>query len=141
MASEQIPTACGLGVLVNPDLSVNVAGGYLVQLLPFADESCIDVIEKNINSLPSVTQMMSEGVTAEEMALKLLEGLEPNTLDETEVFYKCDCSRERTEKVLESLGNEELDKLADEQEVTEVCCHFCDKKYTFTSDEIRALKQ
>ena len=141
VASEQIPTACGLGVLVNPDLSVNVAGGYLVQLLPFADESCIDVIEKNINSLPSVTQMMSEGVTAEEMALKLLEGLEPNTLDETKVFYKCDCSRKRTEKVLESLGNEELDKLADEQEVTEVCCHFCDKKYTFTSDEIRALKQ
>lgn len=118
VASEQIPTACGLGVLVNPDLSVNVAGGYLVQLLPFADESCIDVIEKNINSLPSVTQMMSEGITAEQMALKLLEGLEPNTLDETEVFYKCDCSRERTEKVLESLGNEELEKLANEQEVT-----------------------
>lgn len=137
--SEQIPTVCGLGVLVNPDLSVKVAGGYLIQLLPFADESCIDILEKTINTLPPVTTMMTEGMTAEEIALKLLDGLEPNILDESEVSYKCDCSRERTERVLISLGKDELSKMADEGKDIEICCHFCDKKYTFTPEEISEL--
>lgn len=137
--SEQIPTVCGLGVLVNPDLTVKVAGGYLIQLLPFADEKCIDVLEKNINTLPPVTTMMSDGMTAEEIALKLLDGLEPNILDESEVFYKCDCSRERTERVLISLGKKELSAMADEGKDVEICCHFCDKKYTFTPKEIANL--
>lgn len=137
--SEQIPTVCGLGILVNPDLTVKVAGGYLIQLLPFADEKCIDVLEKNINALPPVTTMMSDGMTAEEIALKLLDGLEPNILDESEVFYKCDCSRERTERVLISLGKKELSVMADEGKDVEICCHFCDKKYTFTPKEIANL--
>lgn len=137
--SEQIPTVCGLGVLVNPDLTVKVAGGYLIQLLPFADEKCIDVLEKNINALPPVTTMMSDGMTAEEIALKLLDGLEPNILDESEVFYKCDCNRERTERVLISLGKKELSAMADEGKDVEICCHFCDKKYTFTPKEIANL--
>lgn len=137
--SEQIPTVCGLGVLVNPDLTVKVAGGYLIQLLPFADEKCIDVLEKNINTLPPVTTMMTDGLTAEEIALKLLDGLEPNILDESEVFYKCDCSRERTERVLISLGKKELSAMADEGKDVEICCHFCDKKYTFTPKEIANL--
>lgn len=137
--SEQIPTVCGLGVLVNPDLTVKVAGGYLIQLLPFADEKCIDVLEKNINTLPPVTTMMSDGLTAEEIALKLLDGLEPNILDESEVFYKCDCNRERTERVLISLGKKELSAMADEGKDVEICCHFCDKKYTFTPKEIANL--
>lgn len=137
--SEQIPTVCGLGVLVNPDLTVKVAGGYLIQLLPFADEKCIDVLEKNINTLPPVTTMMSDGMTAEEIALKLLDGLEPNILDESEVFYKCDCNRERTERVLISLGKKELSAMADEGKDVEICCHFCDKKYTFTPKEIANL--
>lgn len=137
--SEQIPTVCGLGILVNPDLTVKVAGGYLIQLLPFADEKCIDVLEKNINALPPVTTMMSDGMTAEEIALKLLDGLEPNILDESEVFYKCDCNRERTERVLISLGKKELSAMADEGKDVEICCHFCDKKYTFTPKEIANL--
>lgn len=137
--SEQIPTVCGLGVLVNPDLSVKAAGGYLIQLLPFADDACIDILEKNVNTLPSVTQMLTSGMSAEEIAMKVLDGLEPNVLDELSCAYKCDCSKERVEKALVSLGREELDKMADEEDVTEVCCHFCDKKYSFTKDEIRAL--
>ncbi len=139
--SEQIPTVCGLGVLVNPDLTVKAAGGYLIQLLPFADEACIDVLEKNVNSLPSVTQMLTAGVTAEEMAMKVLDGLTPNVLDEFNCAYKCDCSRERVERALISLGNDELSKMAEEEEITEVCCHFCDKKYAFARDQIISLKK
>lgn len=137
--SEQIPTVCGLGVLVNPDLTVKAAGGYLIQLLPFADEACIDVLERNVNSLPSVTQMLSSGVTAEEMAMKTLEGLSPEVLDRLSSQYKCGCSRERVEAAVISIGREELEKMAAEQETAEVCCHFCDKKYVFTSAEIREL--
>ncbi len=137
--SEQIPTVCGLGVLVNPDLTVKAAGGYLIQLLPFADESCIDILEKSVNSLPSVTQMLSSGIGAEEMAMKVLDGLKPNVMDDLTAHYKCDCSRERVERALISIGIKELTQMADEEETSEVCCHFCGKKYTFTSDEIRAL--
>ena len=137
--SEQVPTVCGLGVLVNPDLTVKAAGGYLIQLLPFADESVIDIIEKNISEIPSVTQMLTSGMTAEDIAMRVLEGLEPNVLDEFDAQYRCDCSRERVERALISMGLRELEEMAEEQEISEVCCHFCDKKYNFTRDEIRAL--
>ncbi len=137
--SEQIPTVCGLGVLVNPDLTVAAAGGYLIQLLPFADEKVIDIIENNVKSLPSVTKMLSSGISVEEMSLKVLEGLDPNVLDEFSAAYKCDCSRERVERALISMGREELKSMASENETTEVCCHFCDKKYNFSSEELIAL--
>lgn len=139
--SEQIPTVCGLGVLVNPDLTVKAAGGYLIQLLPFADDACIDVLEKNINSLPSVTNMLVSGMTGSDIAMKVLEGLEPNILDSINVSYKCDCSRERVSKALISMGTDELKSLAEEQETAEVCCHFCDKKYYFTRDELLKLAE
>ncbi|MBR1751724.1 MAG: Hsp33 family molecular chaperone HslO [Ruminococcus sp.] len=136
--SEQIPSVCALGVLVNPDLSVANAGGYLIQLLPFAPESAIDVIERNIKSLSSVTQLYSEGMTVDEIALKTLEGLEPNILDDFEVNYKCDCSRERVERALQSIGEKDLREMA-QDEITEVKCHFCDKAYKFTSEEVLSL--
>lgn len=137
--SEQIPTVCGLGVLVNPDLTVKAAGGYLIQLLPFADESCIDKLEANVNTLQPVTAMLDSGMSAEDIAKRVLKGLEPDLLDEFEVFYKCDCNKSRVEKALISLGKEELSKMAEEEEQIEVCCHFCDKKYNFTRDEIIEL--
>lgn len=137
--SEQIPTVCGLGVLVNPDLSVKAAGGFIIQLLPFADESCIDILEKNVNSLPSVTQMLTSGMKGSDIALKVLEGLEPNILDDISVSYKCDCSRERVARALISMGRDELKSLAEEQETTEICCHFCDKKYYFMRSELLEL--
>lgn len=136
--SEQVPTVCALGVLVNPDLSVKRAGGFILQLLPFAPDDCIDVIEKNISSMPSVTTMLELGLSAEDIAMKALEGLNPNVLDDFEVNYKCDCSRERTERILYSLSKKDIDSLA-EDEITEVKCHFCDKVYRFTRDEIIAL--
>ena len=138
--SEQVPSVCALGVLVNPDLTVNCAGGFLVQLLPFAPESAIDQIEKNINSMQSVTQMISNGMTTEDIALKALDGLEPNVLDDFKVEYRCDCSRERVEKALISLGEKDLKEMAQDKETT-VECHFCDKVYTFTSDELTKLAE
>lgn len=136
--SEQIPTVCGLGVLVNPDLTVKQAGGYLIQLLPFADEGCIDVLEKNIKKLPSVTEMLTAGLTAEDIALKVLDGLNPNVLDTFDVAYKCDCSRERVEKALISIGMDDLLSMAEDPE-TKVCCHFCNMEYIFSPDEILEL--
>lgn len=139
--SEQIPTVCSLGVLVNPDLSVKSAGGFLVQLLPFADEKCIDVIENNLKKLRPVSAMLADGTTPEEIAGILLDGLEPEPLDESEPVYKCDCSRERTEKILISLGKQELSSIADEGKDTSVSCHFCGKEYIFTAEEIRKLAE
>ncbi len=138
--SEQTPTVCALGVLVNTDLTVKKAGGFILQLLPFAPESCIEVIEKNIAAMPSVTTMMELGLSAEDIAMKALDGLEPNVLDDFEVAYRCNCSREKTEKILFSLSKEDIESLA-EDEITEVKCHFCDKVYHFTRDEIIALKE
>ena len=137
--SEQVPTVCGLGVLVNPDLSVKAAGGYLIQLLPGADEKVIDQIEKNVNELPAVSQMFADGMTAQEVAFRALAGMEPQVLDERDVSYQCNCSRQRVERALISIGAEELDRLAQEQSSTEVDCHFCNKKYRFSSDELRNL--
>ncbi len=137
--SEQIPTVCSLGVLVNPDLSVKSAGGFLVQLLPFADEKCIDIIEKNIAKIRPVSAMLADGITPEEIAVMLLDGLDPDPLDESRPVYKCDCSRERTERVLVSLGKQELSSIADEGKDTSVSCHFCGKEYIFTPEEIKKL--
>lgn len=135
--SEQIPTVCGLGVLVDTDLTVKAAGGFLVQLLPFADEKVIDILEKNVNSLPSVTQMLSNGITAEEMAKKVLEGLQPDILDDLKADFRCDCSKERVERALISIGKKELEEMKGTEQ--EVCCHFCGKKYKFTPADISRL--
>ncbi|MBR1897436.1 MAG: Hsp33 family molecular chaperone HslO [Oscillospiraceae bacterium] len=139
VASEQIPTVLSLGVLVAPDLHVLHAGGFLIQLLPFADEACIPILEQNVASMPHVTEMLKSGMTAEDIVMKCLEGLEPNLLDSGEPVYHCDCSRERTSRILISIGNEELQRLADGGETIEVCCHFCDRKYEFTPAEILGM--
>ena len=137
--SEQIPTVCALGVLVDRDLTVKHAGGFLIQLVPPINEKAIDVIERNIGVMQSVTELMEKGLSPEEIALMGLEGLGGEVLDSWECGYHCGCSRERTAQILVSLGEKELSALAQEQEDTEVCCHFCNKKYRFTPDEIRVL--
>ena len=134
--SEQIPTVCALGVLVDRDWSVKAAGGYLLQLLPPADDEKITFIENNIKEMQSVTDMLEQGMTAGDIALAGLAGLGGSILDEWDVFYRCDCSHERTAELLVSLGREELQSLAESGERIEVCCHFCDKKYYFEPDEI-----
>lgn len=127
--SEQIPTVCALGVLVNPDLTIAYAGGYMVQLLPGALDSEIDLLESNVAKAPSITHMMRDGMTPEDIMKKVLEGFEPNILDEYDVGYRCDCNQLRVEKAIISLGREELEKIAEEEGTIEVCCQFCDKKY------------
>ena len=139
--SEQTPTVCGLGVLVNPDLSVRAAGGYLVQLLPFADEACIDVIEENLKTMPPVSSMYADGMTPEEVCSRLLNGLEPQVLDQFTTAYQCDCSRERVERALVSLGAAELQAMLEEQGEAEVCCQFCNHRYRFTGNDLERLIQ
>lgn len=144
--SEQIPTVCALGVLVDRDHSVKAAGGYIIQLVPPVNEAAIDFIEKNIKNMQSVTQMLTEGKTPEEIALMGLEGLQGEILDSWECGYKCRCSRERTERMLISIGKKDLLSLAQESEEnthgqTEVCCQFCGKKYYFSSEELRKMAE
>ena len=109
--SEQIPSVCALGVLVNPDLTVAVAGGFLIQLLPTADDTIIERVEKGLNGLPSVTTMLAEGLTPEDICKKVLPEFNVEVLDTSECEYRCNCSRERVEKALISVGKEELCQL------------------------------
>lgn len=129
--SEQIPTVCALGVLVDPDLSIHCAGGYLVQLLPGATDAEITRLEANIAAMPSVTEMLQAGATPRDMMEKALAGFAPSVLETRQVFYRCDCSEERTREMLLSLGRRELEKLRDEDPRCEVVCHFCHSKYEF----------
>ncbi|MBR3593848.1 MAG: Hsp33 family molecular chaperone HslO [Clostridia bacterium] len=137
--SEQIPTVCALGVLVNPDLTIKAAGGYMIQLLPTADDGIIDRVEKSIEGIRPVTQMLDSGMSIEEIIKTALKDFEVEVLDEGEAAYKCNCSRERVERALISTGREELKAMAEELPVIEVNCHFCDKKYNFTPKEILNL--
>ena len=136
--SEQTPTVCALGVLVNPDLTIKAAGGFIIQLLPTAAEDTITLVEECIRDIPSVTQMLTSGLDPEQICRKVLKKFELEYLDGSEPEYRCSCSRQRVEKALISTGMEALEEMA-EDNGTEVCCHFCDKKYRFSSEEIRKL--
>ena len=137
--SEQVPTVCGLGVLVNPDLTVSAAGGYLLQLLPGADEETISHVEENIKKLAPVSSMIRQGITPQQIAFQALDGFEPNIIDEYEMGYVCDCTRARVERALISLGKQELEQIRQEGKPIEVGCQFCDKKYVFTPNDVKGL--
>ena len=134
--SEQIPTVCALGVLVDPDLTIHCAGGYLIQLLPGATDAEITRLEENIAAMPSVTEMLRAGLAPREMMEKALAGFAPSVLDSRQVAYRCGCSEERTRQMLLSLGRRELEKLRDEDPRCEVVCHFCHASYTFDLDQL-----
>lgn len=136
--SEQIPTVCALGVLVDKDLSILCAGGYLLQLLPGATDAEIDTLEKNIQSMPSVTEMLRAGKTPQDMMELAMAGFAPQVLDERTVGYQCDCSEERTKGMLLSLGRRELVKMRDEDPHCEVVCHFCHNRYQYDLNDLIA---
>ena len=137
--SEQIPTVCALGVLVNPDLTVAAAGGYVAQLLPGAAEEDIARLEANIQKIPAISGLFAKGETPVQVMERVMEGLEPQILEETQVEYRCGCSRQRVERALASIPKEELLAMAEDPKETEVCCHFCDRKYYFTPEQLREL--
>lgn len=139
--SEQIPTVCGLGVLVETDLSIKAAGGFLIQLLPFANEGCIDIIEKNLKDIKPVSTMIDEGISPSEICNVLFKGLNPQVLEESSVEYKCDCNRIRIERTLKSLKENDLREMIDEDHGCEVCCQFCNEKYIFSETELKNILQ
>lgn len=137
--SEQIPTACALGVLVDTDGSVLCAGGYIVQLLPGADESVIDRLEQAVGRLGPVTDVLHQGADGQLLLERLLEGMEPQLLSRTPVSYKCYCDKERVSRALISMGRAELEDMIEKQGGAELTCQFCDVVYHFTKEELQAL--
>ena len=137
--SEQTPTACALGVLVDTDLSVKVAGGYLIQLLPGAPDEVIDAVEAGIQKAGSVTSMLDAGLTPEDILGQVLGSLGVVFMETTEVSYKCYCDRDRVTSALISLGKKELEEIAAEGVTFPISCQFCDTIYEFTPEDIRGL--
>lgn len=139
--SEQTPTVCALGVLVNPDLTVCAAGGLLLQLLPMCPSSVIDRIEANIAKLPPMTEMLHSGLSPLDIAKKALDGFELDILDEYDISYRCTCSRERVERALSTMKPDEIRALPDENGCVEVTCQFCDTVYRFDRSDLESLIQ
>lgn len=139
VSSEQTPSVCALGVLVNPDLTVAAAGGFIIQLLPFCPDEVISKIEYAVETLEPVTAMLSKGMTPDDIAKAAMKGLELSKLDESEIEYRCNCSKEKVEAALISTGRASLEDMISSGENTKVECHFCDKTYEFTPDDIQKL--
>ena len=137
--SEQTPTACALGVLVDRDQSVKVAGGYLLQLLPGAPEETIEALEEGIRRAGAVTAMLEQGMTPEDILGQVCGSLGVVFMETPEVGYKCYCSRERVTRALISLGRKELEEIAQEGKTFPVECQFCDEVYAFTPENIQEL--
>ncbi|MCD7807693.1 MAG: Hsp33 family molecular chaperone HslO [Lachnospiraceae bacterium] len=138
-ASEQIPSSVGLGVLVDRDYTVAQAGGFIVQLMPFASEEVIGRLEQNVQRVSSVTALLSQGMTPEDLLRYVLEDFDVEFTDTIPASFSCDCSRGKTDKVLISVGRKELQEMIDEGEPVEIKCHFCNTGYEYTTDELRAL--
>ena len=139
-SSEQTPSSVGLGVLYDKEsVTVKVAGGFLIQLLPNCPEPFIITLEENLAALGNVTALLEEGKTAEYLLEKVMDGLDIEILERKEISYECTCSRERMERALKSLGKEELKKIIDDGKPIEVRCDFCNKTYSFSKEDIESL--
>ena len=137
--SEQIPTVCALGVLVDTDLSVKKAGGYILQLLPFTENEIIEKIEKNLARVKPVTQLLEEGMDIEDIVRDVLEGFDVEVIYTQEVAYKCKCSREKIEATLAGLGEKELKSMYEDLPQVDVKCHFCNTEYSFSKKDIEKI--
>ena len=139
--SEQQPSAIALGVLVDVDYSIKAAGGFIVQLMPEAEEKDIDILEKNLSQITSVSHLIDDGKTPEDLINLVLKDLEPIIYEKIPVSYKCDCSRERIEKALISIGKKDLDEIINEDKLAEISCHFCNTVYHFNEAELIDLRK
>lgn len=137
--SEQVPSSVGLGVLMEKDNTVKQAGGFIVQLMPFAEESVIDKLEQNLSQISSVTSLLDAGNTPEQMLEILLEGLEPEIMDTVPTAFRCNCDKKRVEKALIAIGKQELQSMIEDGEEIEVNCHFCNSHYKFSVDELKDI--
>lgn len=138
-SSEQTPSVVALGVLVDTDYSVKQAGGFILQLMPDCPEEKIKQIEKNLSVLPSVTNMLENGLGADGIIAMVMNGLNPVIRDKGETHYSCDCSKEKVEKALMTIGRNELESLLEEGKPVEMSCHFCNTKYEFTMENIENI--
>ena len=136
--SEQTPSAVSLGVLTRAD-EVEEAGGFIVQMMPDASEETISTIERNLTGIQSITQMLSQGLTPEDMMNIVLKDLEPSILDKIEVGFECDCSKDRVAEAFAAIGKKELKSIIDEDRGAEVGCQFCESKYSFSEDELKEI--
>ena len=137
--SEQIPSACALGVLVDTDQSVLCAGGYLIQLLPGADDEVITKVEQGVARVGAVTNHLKDGITALDLVREVLRDFDLEVLEESPVEYRCYCDRERVSRALISMGREELESLIAEQGGAELTCQFCDRVYQYTREDLEEL--
>lgn len=137
--SEQVPSAVGLGVLMNKDNTVRQAGGFIVQLMPFAEESVIAKLEENVQKINSVTTLLEEGHTPESLLEKVLDGFDIEINDRMDTKFYCNCSKERVEKALISIGRKELNELIQEGKEVEMNCHFCNTNYVFSVEELKEI--
>ena len=137
--SEQVPSAVGLGVLMNKDNTVRQAGGFIVQLMPFAEESTITKLEENVQKITSVTSLLEEGHTPESLLEKVLDGFDMEINEKIPTEFYCNCSRERVEKALISIGRKELNEMIQEGKPIEMNCHFCNHNYEFTVEELKEI--
>ncbi|RHR28155.1 Hsp33 family molecular chaperone HslO [Clostridium sp. AF19-22AC] len=137
--SEQVPSSVGLGVLMEKDNTVRCAGGFIVQVMPFIEDEVLDRLEKNIQNIQSVTAMLDNGHTPEEMLEQVLEGLNVEVVDTLPAQFSCNCSKERIEKAIISIGKKDIQSMIDDGEDIEVKCHFCNTAYNYTVDELKEL--
>ena len=137
--SEQVPSAVGLGVLMNKNNTVRQAGGFIVQLMPFAEEEVISRLEQNVQKISSVTNLLEEGHTPESLLEKVLEGFDMQINEKTDTRFHCNCSKERVEKALISIGRKELNEMIQEGKPIEMNCHFCNTNYNFTVEELKEI--
>lgn len=139
MNSEQIPSSVGLGVLMNKDNTVRCSGGFIIQLMPFAEEKTIDQLEENLKRITSVTDLLDRGYTPQQLLEELLGNLGLEITDTLPARFYCNCSKERVEKAVVSIGEKQIQEMIDEGEDIEVKCHFCNTAYQYTIEELTAI--
>ena len=137
--SEQVPSSVGLGVLMEKDNTVKQAGGFIIQLMPFTDDEVINKLEENLKKVTSVTSLLEEGHTPESLLKLILDGFDVEIMETVPTQFYCNCSKERVEKALISVGKKEIKEMIDDGKEIELNCHFCNKNYIFTVDELKSI--